>query len=161
MAVQILRALSSVRIVAVDRSPDKLALAKSVGADIAIQSDDQTKPALRDAIGGRRASLVLDFVGNDSTLALATSIVEIGGRIVVLGVANGMLPWKFSSVPVETSITTSYWGNLAELSEVVALAEQGRIRVRTQRFTLDQTAQAYRLLESARIEGRAVVTPNG
>jgi len=147
MAVQILRAISPVRIVALDSNPEKLALASSVGADITIHSDGQAKQALRDAIGGRRASLVFDFVGIDATLALAESIVENGGRIVVLGVGRGTLPWQFSSLPLEAKLTTSYWGNLTELREVVSLAEQGRIHVRTQRFTLDQTLQAYHLLE--------------
>jgi alcohol dehydrogenase, propanol-preferring len=161
MAVQILRVLSPVQVVAVDRSPDKLALAKSVGADKIVVSDDQARTALREAVGGRRAALVLDFVGTESTLALAASIVELGGRIVVLGVANGTLPWKFSGMPLESSLTTSYWGNLTELREVVALAQEGRIRVRTQRFTLEQTAEAYHKLERGEIEGRAVVTPHG
>jgi propanol-preferring alcohol dehydrogenase len=161
MAVQILRALAPVRIVAGDSRPEKLALARSVGADIAIASDDRAKDAIRDAIGGRRASLVLDFVGVESTLALASSVVEIGGRIVVLGVANGVLPWRFSGLPLETTLTTSYWGNLGELREVVALAEQGRIRVHTRRFSLEQTAEAYHLLHAGKIEGRAVVTPHG
>ena len=160
MAVQILKALAPVRVIAVDRSPEKLELARSVGADIAIPSDDQARAALREAIGGRRASLVLDFVGIDATLTLAASIVELGGRIVVLGAANGVLPWKFAGMPLEATLTTSYWGNLNELREVVALAEQGHIRVRTQRFTLAQTAEAYHLLEAGKIEGRAVVTPN-
>jgi propanol-preferring alcohol dehydrogenase len=161
MAVQILKALSPVRVVAVDRSPDKLELARSVGADIVIPSDDQARNALREAIGGRRASLVLDFVGVDSTLALAASIVELGGRIVVLGVSTGVLPWKFSGLPLEATLTTSYWGNLTELREVVALAERGLIHVHTQRFSLAQTAEAYHLLQSGKIEGRAVVTPHG
>jgi propanol-preferring alcohol dehydrogenase len=161
MAVQILRALSPVRVVAVDRSPEKLSLAKEMGADVTIISDDQARAALRDAIGGRCASLVLDFVGTDATLSLASSIVEIGGRIVVLGVANGTLQWKFSGTPLESTLTTSYWGNLTELREVVSLAQEGRIRARTQRFLLEQTTEAYALLEAGKIEGRAVVTPHG
>jgi propanol-preferring alcohol dehydrogenase len=161
MAIQILRALAPVRIVAVDRSPDKLDLALTVGADVAVASNDDAKAALREAVGGRRAGLVLDFVGIDATLALASSIVEIGGRIVVLGAANGTLPWKFSGIPLEVTLTTSYWGNLSELREVVALAQQNRIRVRTQRFSLAQSNEAYDLLEAGKIEGRAVVTPHG
>jgi propanol-preferring alcohol dehydrogenase len=161
MAIQILRVLSPARIIAVDRSSDKLALARSVGAEAAVIGDDHARAALRDAVGGRHAGLVLDFVGTDETLALASSIIEIGGRIVVLGVANGTLPWKFSGVPLESTLTTSYWGNMAELREVVALAREGRIKVRSRRFSLEQTAEAYDLLQSGKIEGRAVVTPYG
>jgi propanol-preferring alcohol dehydrogenase len=161
MAIQILRALSPARIVAVDRSAEKLTLAKGMGADVTIISDDQARAALRDAIGGRHAGLVLDFVGTDATLALASSIVEIAGRIVVLGVANGTLAWKFSGMPLESTLTTSYWGNLTELREVISLAQEGRIRARTQRFSLEQTTEAYNLLEAGKIEGRAVVTPHG
>ena len=161
MAVQILKALSPARIVAVDRSPDKLALAKSVGADVTIASDDKARDAVRDAIGGRRASLVLDFVGVEQTLALGASVVEIGGRFIVLGVANGTLPWRFAGMPLETTLTTSYWGNLSELREVIALAQQGRIKAHSQRFSLERTAEAYHLLHEGKIEGRAVVTPHG
>ena len=52
-------------------------------------------------------------------------------------------------------------GNLAELREVIALAQQGRIKAHSQRFSLERTAEAYHLLHEGKIEGRAVVTPHG
>ncbi|MEJ8847494.1 zinc-binding dehydrogenase [Variovorax rhizosphaerae] len=45
--------------------------------------------------------------------------------------------------------------------EVVALAQAGRIRTNVQYFDIEDTAEAYRLLEDGKVEGRIVITPNG
>ena len=50
---------------------------------------------------------------------------------------------------------------IGELAEVVALAETGRIRLRTERFALDQAAEVYARLEANQLQTRAVLVPNG
>ncbi|MCA0244824.1 MAG: alcohol dehydrogenase catalytic domain-containing protein [Proteobacteria bacterium] len=161
MAVQLLSVLSPARIVAVDRSADKLAAARALGAAATVVADAEASRALRDATRGQRADLVIDLVGVDATLKLAASSVAAGGRIEVIGVAGGKLDWSFARLALEASIGSSYWGTPTELREIVALAQAGRIGTRVERFTLDDTARAYGLLEAGQIEGRAVVTPHG
>jgi alcohol dehydrogenase, propanol-preferring len=161
MAVQLLRAMCSAQIIAVDCSLEKVDLARALGADVAIMSDQNAAGAIREATRGHGAAVVLDLVGLQATLKLAASVVRVCGRIVVIGMGGGTLPWHFLGVPFEASLATSYLGNPTELREVVALAEAGRIQVHIEAFELEQTAQAYQLLQQGRIRGRAIVTPHG
>ena len=55
MAIQLLAALSSVRIVAVDARDDALELARSAGADVAVPAADLTPEQLRAEVGNRGA----------------------------------------------------------------------------------------------------------
>ena len=71
VALQILRATSGVRIVAVDVTPEKLDLARRYGADEAVLSDDDTGRSIRDLTDGDGADVVLDFVGIQPTVTLA------------------------------------------------------------------------------------------
>jgi propanol-preferring alcohol dehydrogenase len=161
MAVQILRAVCSAQIIAVDRSAERLDLARALGADATVLSDHEAAAAIREATRGGGAALVLDLVGIQATLRLAASVVRVAGRIAVVGMGGGTLPWSFVGLPYEAALSTTYLGNPTELREVVALAEAGRILVHIEAFKIEQTAQAYGLLQSGRIRGRAVVTPHG
>jgi propanol-preferring alcohol dehydrogenase len=45
--------------------------------------------------------------------------------------------------------------------EVVSLAQVGKIRMLVEHFPLDRASEAYQLLHDGKINGRAVITPNG
>src|SRR3954452_20764524 len=62
MAVQILRALSALRIVAVDLREDALRLAREAGSDVTLPASGLTPAALRTEVGGTGATLVMDSV---------------------------------------------------------------------------------------------------
>src|SRR3954471_17420754 len=93
-AVQLLRALSGCRIVAVDRRPEALEMAQRSGAHAVLQAEGLTADDVRRAAGGRGVAFVVDCVGVDATLALAAASVVPGGHIAVLGVGGGTLPFR-------------------------------------------------------------------
>ena len=159
MAVQLLRALTAARIVVVDLRESARRLALEAGAHAAVAAQEPGAAGLREVTGGRGASLVLDCVASDETLAVAASVVAPGGAISYVGRGGGSLPVSPASLPFGCSVDIPTWGTLPELAEVVALARAGAIRTQAQRFTLDQAADAYRLLRRGELHGRAVVTP--
>jgi propanol-preferring alcohol dehydrogenase len=161
MAIQILAAASSARIVAVDKSHDSLALASSIGADVTVAASPVAADVIRDATGGRGAELVLDIVGSDETLALAAQVGGPEGDIALLGLAGGTLPVSFFSQPYECSIATTYWGSSVELLEVLALARAGHIEPHIERFSLHDAVSVYERLARGEIAGRAVICPHG
>jgi propanol-preferring alcohol dehydrogenase len=162
MAVQLLRVLTPVTVVAVDVDEAKLALAREHGADLAVAPDDGAAERIRETAGELGPALVLDCVGSDETLALAASLVSNRGRVVVIGVAGGTLPFSFFTLPHECSVGTTFWGTIAELAEVVALARSGRITVDIERLPLEGALDAYQRLEAGAFgTGRAVALPNG
>jgi alcohol dehydrogenase, propanol-preferring len=58
-------------------------------------------------------------------------------------------------------VTSTYWGSITELMEVVSLAQAGKIQMLVEHFSLERVSQAYQLLHDGKINGRAVITPNG
>ena len=135
-------------------------LAKRCGADLVLDAGEATAAEIREATDGLGADVVLDFVGSDSTLALAAAASRSLADISIVGLGGGVLPVSFFGVPYEASVQTTYWGNRFELVEVLDLAARGLIRAEITRFNLDWSAVAYAQLAKGSIDGRAVVVPN-
>lgn len=157
LAIQILKATTKARVIAIDTRAGALAAATKSGADLALESPDAA--SLRDATGSRGADVVIDFVGSDDTLALGASIVRTLGDLTLVGLAGGALRFSFFAVPYEVSVQTTYWGSRPELVEVLRLAARGDLRPRTVAFPLREAVAAYGLLRAGEIEGRAVIIP--
>jgi alcohol dehydrogenase, propanol-preferring len=160
MGVQILRAISGCRVVAVDTKETALKLAEAHGADYMFEPGEKTVEEIRALTGGRGADVVIDCVGAESTLALGAAIGRSMGDLTIVGIAGGILPVGFFTIPYEMSVQTTYWGTRPELIEVLDLAARGLIQPRVSTFTLDDAFDAYRALKAGDIEGRAVVVPN-
>jgi alcohol dehydrogenase, propanol-preferring len=159
LAIQILGALTPATVIAVDTREPALALAREVGAATTVNAGDDAANQVRDATSGAGADVVLDFVGSAPTIALGAAVAKPGMDLVVIGAAAGQFTWNFYALPYEVKLTTSFWGSLPELHEVIALARQGRIEAHVQRFGLDQALRAYELMEQGQLSGRAVIVP--
>lgn len=158
-AVEILKATTATRIIAVDTRKEALSVAEQAGADRLVQAGDRAGDEIRAATAGRGADVTLDFVGSDSTLALAAASTRVLGDLTIVGIAGGTLPVSFFGVPYEVSVQTTYWGSRPELVEVLDLAARGLVRPRTVQFGLNDAITAYRELAEGNIQGRAVVVP--
>jgi len=161
MGVQILRALSPARIVAVDVSADKLRLAREVGADEAIEAGESAAAEIRELTAGLGAELVVDMVGSDDSIALAAAVSRFESHVTIVGLAGGKFEFAFGALPFEAQLTIPYWGTAVELGEVLDLARAGKIRAHVERFGLEQAAEAYDRMREGSLEGRAVICPNG
>jgi len=161
MAVQLLKALSPARIIAVDLSAEKLARARELGAEATLEPGEDTAAEIRELTGGRGAELVLDVVGSDSTLALAAASLAFEADLILLGLAGGSIEYGAMTLPWGASIATTYLGTAVGLMEVVELARSGQIELDVERIALDRVGDAYDRLRAGEIEGRAVACPNG
>jgi propanol-preferring alcohol dehydrogenase len=159
LAIQILGALTPATVIAVDTSEPALALARQVGAAATVKAGDNAADEVINATGGARADVVLDFVGSAPTIALGAAVAKAGMDLVVVGAAAGQFTWNFYALPYEVSLTTSFWGTLPELHEVIALARRGLVKAHVQRFPLEQALHAYELMEQGQLSGRAVIVP--
>ncbi|MBW0100989.1 alcohol dehydrogenase catalytic domain-containing protein [Pseudonocardia sp. KRD291] len=163
MAIQILRAITAARIVVLDVRDDALDAVRSE-VDAALHSADPTvAEQVLSRTGGYGAEVVLDLVGTDSTLALATGIVAPYGAVRAIGLTEGHFTFETSqgamSLPWGASLTRPYSGTKADLVEVVALAASGHLRPQVQTFPLDQGLLALDELEAGRLTGRGVLLP--
>lgn len=161
VAIQLLRALTSARVVALDVSPDKLLLAERVGAHETLASDALAADAIRKMTGGRGAAAVFDFVGAEPTVATATACAGMESYVSIVGIAGAAAKVGFGYTAFDCSVRSPYWGSRDELIEVLELARNGAIDVHVERFSLDEAPEAYRRLHAGTIDGRAVILPNG
>jgi alcohol dehydrogenase, propanol-preferring len=160
LAIQILGALTPATVIAVDTREQALALARQVGAAATVSGqDDNAAAQIREATGGAGADVVLDFVGSAPTIALGAAVAKPGMDLVVIGAAAGQFTWNFYALPYEVKLTTSFWGTLPELHEVIALARQHKVKAHVQRFPLEEAMHAYELMEKGQLDGRAVIVP--
>jgi propanol-preferring alcohol dehydrogenase len=159
LGVQVLKATTAARVIAVDPRDEALDLAERCGADLVLRPGDGTVDTVRAATGGHGADVVLDFVGSESTLALGAAAARQLGDLTIVGIAGGVLPVSFFGVPYELSIQTTYWGTRPELVEVLDLGARGLLSPTVTTFPLEHAADAYRLLSDGKVEGRAVIVP--
>ncbi len=160
MAVQILRAMTSVRIIAIDTSSERLALARSLGADDIVVSNEDALATVLELLHGQ-ADVVLDFVGAQATVDLARKLVRPNGDCTIVGLGGGSLPVSQDKVSWGARVSMPLYGSIAELREVIALARRGRVHARVSRFPLERAHEAYAQMEAGTFEGRAVILPNG
>ncbi len=162
MAIQVLRALSgATTVIAVDTAADKLEIAKRMGADEALLSGDAAVTRIKDITRGLGAELVLDMVGVKPTLAMAAQLARVLGHLTIVGLGSGAVPVNFHGPAKECSVAAPYWGYIPELMEVVSLAQTGKIKMLVEHFPIEKASEAYHLLHDGKIQGRAVITPNG
>lgn len=159
LGVQILRATTAARIVAVDARPEALALAANEGADLTLAPEESSAREIRTFTGGVGADVVLDFVGAESTIALGAAAARSLGDVTVVGLAGGSFGFNFFSLPYEVSMQTTYWGTRPELIEVLDLASRGLLTPAVTTFPLDEALHAYKLMEEGAALGRQVIVP--
>lgn len=158
LGVQILKATTAAKIVALDISQDRLDLARSLGADEVFISSPDNVEAIKAACNGA-ADVVLDFVGAQPTIDLATSLIKPASDLTVVGVGGGVAHVSLLAQPYGASVLAPYWGTREDLYEVIELAKAGKLEIHTEVFTMDQAVEGYRRLHEGTVTGRAVVVP--
>lgn len=159
-AIQYLRVLpdagSELTIAAVDLAPGPLARASELGADLALLAPDAA--GVLAELGGP-AEVVLDLVGTEGTLALASAAVASDGLVLLIGEAGGSLRFGFEGTPVEAWFSTVAWGSASDLRDVVRLAEMDAIQWRTETMPLSAALDAHARLRAGSVDGRLVLVP--
>ena len=160
--VKILRALAGSEIIAMDLDDKKLATAREYGATHTINASDteaaQKILALSRGIG---VAAAFDFVGATSTLELSMAATRPAGRVVQIGLAGGTAHVSaLTTIKPEVAVSVSWWGNIRELREVIAMAESGRLTPIALEFSpLEKINDVYDRLKRGQVAGRAVITP--
>ena len=160
MAVQILKATTPARVVAVDSKPEARQLARSLGADDVVSPGESAASEIRGLTRGQGADVVLDFVGSDETIRLGIAAARPLGDVTIVGIGGGSYPLGFFSMPYEVSVQSVYWGSRSELVELLDLAARGLVRPEVTTFSLEEAPEAYLALHEGTLTGRAVVIPN-
>lgn len=150
-------------VVAFARNPGKLAIAEEYGVDHAIslkgKSPADIAKELAKATGQGELDAVIDCTGAPEMVQLAFKLLSISGHYVDVGLVGDRIDIPlFPRVSREQTLHGSYWGNNTDLSEVMGLAAQGKIRHTIKTIGFDQLNEHIDLLRAGDIVGRAVMT---
>ena len=162
MAVQLAKAVTGARIIAMDLDLAKLKVAKENGADdtVSPREGDPVKKVMEmtDKLG---ADVVIDFVNASKTVETDMQILRRRARVVLVGLFGGELRLSLVTMPTRAyKLIGSYTGSLSDLIELVSLAKRGIIKpVVSNRFKLDQATEALQMLKDGKILGRGVINP--
>jgi NADPH2:quinone reductase len=168
-AVDVARALGA-RVIAVASSPEKRALAISMGAEAAIDSStEDIKVRARELTDGKGVDVVYDVVGGPVSEP-ALRALRFDGRFCVIGFTGGIAKVPLNLVLLSNrTIVGVEWGgwvmrhpdeNRELVREVVEAIASGRLRpVTPTERSLDDTADVLRDLLERRAVGKIVLVP--
>lgn len=163
VALQILRALGDPpRVVAVDLDEGKRQHALEAGAELAL-TPDELPEWVSSSLGESGVDVVLDFVGAAATLDLACRVIGSEGAIRIVGLSGGSLSVEATlagePLPWGVNVERAYGGTAEDVAQVVALAQEGKVRTSVQTYPLDDVLTALDDLAQGRVAGRAVLVP--
>ena len=159
IALQVLHELCAAEVVAVDRSELALGLARELGAEHVVTGGEHAVEAVRELSGGEGVEAVVDFVGEGDSVGQGIAMLRRGGTYFAVGYGGHVHVPTIDVIFSEISVVGNLVGNYTEFAELMALAAQGRVHLRTQAYRLDDINTAVDDLHHGRIQGRGVIVP--
>jgi alcohol dehydrogenase, propanol-preferring len=162
MAIQLAKAVTGARIIAMDLDDEKLQAAKDNGADAVINSkkDDNPAQTVKGLTEGKGADAVMDFVNSSATATANMKMLRKRAKVTFVGLLGGELKVNLVEMPTKAYNLGSYTGSPLDLVELVSLADRGAIKqVITDRFRLEGATEALSKLKGGEIIGRGVLVP--
>jgi threonine dehydrogenase-like Zn-dependent dehydrogenase len=145
------------RVIAISRRPFALELADELGADITIPLDDHNKivEQVKQLTGGEGAERVIEAVGSQWPLDLATELTRVRGRLVIAGYHQdgprqvNMQLWNWRGIDVINAHERDpdiYVEGIRGAVEAVSSGLLNPSRLYTHTFHLDQLDRAFDLM---------------
>jgi NAD+-dependent secondary alcohol dehydrogenase Adh1 len=159
IGVQVLKVLTAAEIIVVDRNPDAVKLAGSIGADHGVVADGGQVEQVLELTGGRGAEVVIDFVGEGGATRDGARMLRRAGDYHVVGYGENIDVPTIDIISTEINFIGNLVGSYNDLCELMALAAQGRVRLHTTLYPLARFQDALTDLEAGRVRGRAILVP--
>ena len=152
------RLMGATTVIGVDTVPERLAMARRLGADHVVDySKSEPVAAIREFTAGRGVDVAIEALGQQQTFESALRVLRPGGTLSSLGVysADLRIPLDaFTAGLGDNKIVTSLCpGGKERMRRLMAVVASGRSDLGalvTHRFKLDQIEQAYELFSNQR-----------
>ncbi|MCG7409022.1 L-threonine 3-dehydrogenase [Paenibacillus sp. ACRRX] len=155
MAIAVAKACGSGTIFAVDINPYRLAMAKTMGADVVINSREESLvDVIMEATDGEGAEVVLEMSGHPDAIRDSLKAASQAARVSLLGIPTKEVPFDlaqdiiFKGLHIHGITGRRMYDTWYQLK---GLLERGRIDLSplvTHHFTLDQYEEAFALMAS-------------
>jgi propanol-preferring alcohol dehydrogenase len=160
VAIQYARAMG-LHVAAVDLGPEKMALARSLGAEITIDAKTQD-PAqeIQKQIGGAHGVLVTAV--SPIAFKQAVGMLRRGGTCVLNGLPPGEFPVSIFDVVLNGyTLRGSIVGTRRDLEEALSFAAQGKVKATIETLPLESVNDVFGRLKAGRVNGRVVLDLRG
>jgi len=156
VAIQYAKAMG-LHVAAVDLGPEKMALARKLGAEITIDAKTQD-PAkeIQKQIGGAHGVLVTAV----SLIAFkqAVGMLRRGGTCVLNGLPPGEFPVSIFDIVLNgNTIRGSIVGTRLDLEEALAFAAEGKVKATIETLPLERINDVFSRLKRGQVNGRVVL----
>jgi len=158
IAIQYAKAMG-LHVVALDVADDKLALARQLGAEVAInaKAPDAVPQVIEATDGGAHGVLVTAV--SVPAFAQALGMVRRKGTIALNGLPPGEFPTPiFDVVMKRITIRGSIVGTRRDLAECVQFATEGKVNAHIHKAKLEDINTIFDNLGKGRVDGRMVLT---
>lgn len=147
------RLMGASLIVAVEGVPERIAMARRLGADVVVNfRQEDALEEIRRATGGRGVDVAIEALGTQGTFESCLRALRPGGRLSSLGVyaSDVRLPLQAFAAGLgdHTIVTTLCPGGKERMRRLMAVVASGRVDLKpmvTHRFKLDDIEAAYDL----------------
>jgi L-iditol 2-dehydrogenase len=161
---QALQVLRGSRVFVADLSPERLAIAKKLGAAGVINPREQdAAKVLLAATGGEGADLVVDAVGASATKKTSLEALRPGGVTVWIGLHENTVTLDSYNITLpEKQVLGTYAAKIEELQHALELMASGKVDALSwvQRFPLEDGVTAFnRMLAAKGADIKAVICP--
>jgi NAD+-dependent secondary alcohol dehydrogenase Adh1 len=160
IGIQVLAALSATTVIVVDRNPEALEFAKTIGADHGVVADGTQVDQVKELTDGAGAEVVLDFVGEEGAEKDAWAMTRRAGSHFVIGYGGIVEVPTIEIISTERNVVGNIVGTYNDLAELMALAAQGKVTLHTKPYPLEAANDAIDDLDNGRLPGtRAILIP--
>ena len=156
VAIQYAKAMG-LHVAAVDLGPEKMALARKLGAEITIDAKTQD-PAkeIQKQIGGAHGVLVTAV--SPIAFKQAVGMLRRGGTCVLNGLPPGEFPVSIFDVVLNGyTLRGSIVGTRLDLEEALAFAGEGKVKATIEILPLECINEVFSQLKKGQINGRVVL----
>lgn len=157
-AVQYAKAMG-LHVAALDVTEEKLALARQLGADVAVnaKAPDAAAQVLKATGGGAHGVLVTAV--SVPAFAQALKLVRRKGTVALNGLPPGEFPTPiFDVVLKRITIRGSIVGTRKDLAEAVQFATEGKVKPHIHKAKLEDINTIFNELVKGKVDGRMVMT---
>jgi propanol-preferring alcohol dehydrogenase len=157
VAIQYAKAMG-LHVVALDVAEDKLALARSLGADVAVnaRSPDAVAQVVKQTGGGAHGVLVTAV--SPPAFSQALHMARRRGTVSLVGLPPGDCATPiFDVVLKRITIRGSIVGTRKDLAEAIAFAADGKVRAHIHQAQLEDINGIFGDLKAGKVDGRMVM----
>lgn len=156
VAVQYAKAMG-LHVVAIDVAEDKLALARQLGADLALNaSAPDLAGEIARRVGGVHAALVTAV--SAPAFAQCLNLLRPKGTMTLVGLPPSSFPLPiFDVVLKRLTVRGSIVGTRQDLVEALAFAAEGKVTAQTETRPLTQINAVFSELKAGKVRGRVVL----